>query len=328
MEQSRMNRKIALIYNPAAGRGKALRKKKKVETYLKAQNIPYKLFVTQSEAHLVETTAHAVHSYPVIIGAGGDTTITLIANQILRYKKGNTLGIISLGSVNDLAREIGVLKLEHACYAIKKGRDLTIDVGVVNSSKMKEPFFFLVQASLGLGVAVNRYVEGWLNKHTFFSRFFFAAQPIAAMSGFYHSYKHKIVPVNLNLKQQEITSPIFSPFVIFSNTSIFAREFRLSPYASLIDGKLDCCVLNAATFPHFLNALIQVKRQTHLENKKVEVFQDNTFKVYAAEPLEIQVDGEIYQLDGEIEISIMPRALKLIVNPDFSPKSHLAAAER
>lgn len=312
-----MEKEIAVIFNPSAGRGKAERKKNKVEANLKAQNIPYKLFVTRSEAHLVELAGRVVHEYPVIAGAGGDTTLALIAQQILRFGKGNILAAIGLGSVNDLAREIGVLKIEQACRAIKKARSVALDVGVLKTANQKEPFFFLGQASLGLGVAVNRYVELWMERHSFISRFFFVAQKLAAFSGFYNSFKQKIVPLNLDLKQQRSTTSVFTPFVIFANTSICAREFRLSPNASPVDGKLDCCIINASTFPNFINTIIHVKRQTHLEKKKIEVLQDDRFKIYCPHPIEIQADGEIFQSNGEIEISTLPRALKVIVNPDI-----------
>lgn len=314
-----MGKEIALIFNPSAGRGKANRKRKKVEACLKAQNIPYKLFVTKSEAHLVNIATQVVHKHPVIVGAGGDTTVTIIAQQVFRYKKGNVLGVIGLGSVNDLAREFGVLKIEHACRAIKRGYTMSLDVGVLKTGNHRPPFIFLGQASLGLGVEVNRYVENWMEKHSIMSRFYSMAQAIAAMGGFYYSYKHKTVPLTLSLQQKGGTTSISTPFVIFTNTSINAREFRLSPNASPVDGKLDCCILNAATFSHFINALIHVKRQTHLENKKIEVIQDAHFKVYAPHPIEIQADGEIFQTDGEIDISTLPRAIELIVSPDFKP---------
>ncbi|MCK5058282.1 MAG: hypothetical protein KAT34_16635 [Candidatus Aminicenantes bacterium] len=311
-----MEQEIALIFNPSAGRGKANRKRKKMEACLKAQHIPYKIFVTRSEAHLVQIATHAVHKYPVIVGAGGDTTLTIIAQQILRCKKGNTLGVISLGSVNDLAREIGVHKIEHACRAIKRGRSVALDVGVLKTGVHEDPFFFLGQASLGLGVEVNRYVDIWMGKHTLLARFYFMAQGLAAVGGFYDSYKRKTVPLNVDLKQAEGTTSLFSPFIIFTNTSINARAFRLSPLASPVDGLLDCCILNASTFPNFVNALIHIKRQTHVETNKMEIIRDKYFKIYAPHPIEIQADGEIFQTNGEIEISTLPRALKVIVNPE------------
>lgn len=312
-----MKKEIALIFNPSAGRGNAYRKKKKVEACLKTQNIPYKLFLTKSEDHLIETAARVVHKYPVIVGAGGDTTITLIATQVLRFKKGNKLGIISLGTVNDLAREMGVHKLVSACRAIKTGRSMAMDVGVLKFGNQKGSFYFLCQACLGLGVAVNRYHHSWVEKHSFISRFSFMAQGIAALGGFYHSYKQKIVPVSLDLEQQESTTSVRTPFLIFTNTSISGGRLRISPFASPFDGKLDCCILNALSLPSLLILFTRFNLQKQPESKKVEILQDKDFKIYSPHPLDIQADGEVFQTNGEIEISTLPRALNIIVDPNL-----------
>jgi len=203
-----------------------------------------------------------------------------------------------------------------------------MDVGRVKANNHKNPSFFLAQASLGLGVEVNRYVEDWMNKHTFMSRFFLVSQALAAMGGFYHSYRHNIVPVNLNLEQKNNINALFSPCIVFSNTSILGKNFKVSPYASPTDGKLDCCIINAATFPNFIDIMIKVKRQKHLEFGGVKIYQDENFKIQAPNPLAIQLDGEILETDGEFEVSTLPRALKLIVGPEFQKQDHLPASER
>ncbi len=312
-----MRKEIALIFNPAAGGGTAYKKKERVEAYLESLDLYYDLYETTSEAHLVQVADEVVQHYPIIIGAGGDTTLSIIAQKIIRSGKGNTLGVISLGSVNDLGREIGVYKLEAACRAIKEGRTMALDVGVLKIGKQSEPYFFLGQASLGLGVAVNRYVEIWLEKHNFISRFYTLAQAIAAISGFFYSYKQKIVPLNIEVMMREARIPVFTPLIIITNTSVNARSFHISPFANPIDGKLDCCILHASTLPRFINALIQVKRQTHLKNKKMEIFQANDFKIRCLQPIDIQADGKIFRSKGDIEISTLPQAIKIIINPNF-----------
>lgn len=314
-----MKKEIALIFNPAAGRGKASRGKKKMEACLKAQNITYKLFFTKSEDHLIETAARVVHEYPVIVGAGGDTTIAIIAAQILRFKKGNKLGIISLGTTNDLAREIGVHKLTSACRAIKTGKSMAMDVGVFKTGNHKESFFFLCHASLGLGVAVNRYFHLRMEKYSFISRFKTMAQLIATVGGSYTYYKQKIVPISLDLEQQEKTTPVLTPFLIFANTSILGGRFRISPYASPFDGELDCCILDTPSLLSLFVLAVRFNRQKRLESKKVKILKDKDFKIYSPHPLEIQADGKIFQTNGEIEISTIPRALNVIIDPNLKP---------
>lgn len=315
-----MAEKKAIIFNPSAGRGKALRRKDRVIECLDARNIQYDLFVTKSEAHLVETTVKIIPDYPVIIGAGGDTTINIIANQIIGREKGNVLGVISLGSTNDLAREIGVNKLEHACDAISSGVFRSLDVGYITTSRRNWSHTFLAQACLGLGVVVNRYVTDWMMRHSFISRFHSLAQLLAGMSAIHNSFKTKSVPMKLELESSDGSRSVNSPLLIFSNTGCFAGRFKPSPWASPMDGKLDCSIFNSTTFPHFFKTALQVNSQKHLADNKVEILQDSYFKIHSHLPFEFQVDGEVVQSDGEIEIFIKPGALKTITSPDYSPK--------
>ncbi len=310
-----MSKEIALIYNPSAGGGKALRRKRRVELSLQERGIQYDLFVTESESHLVETAREVVQNYPFVIGAGGDTTINIIATQILKAGKNNKLGIISLGSINDLARELDVHRLEDACDAIQRGSVEKIDVGVVSSRKDGKAYYFLVSASLGLGVAVNRYVDIWMRKHPFFSSFRSATQSTAAMSGILKAYKDKQVPLELKLEFGGKLQPVVSPLMVFCNAASFGGSFRPSPYASLGSGKLDCCIFNAHSMVHLFKVSIDVKRQKHLEKENVSVLRNELFKLYSEGPLEFQVDGEIIELTGEAEITLLPRALSVVANP-------------
>jgi diacylglycerol kinase (ATP) len=316
-QRNDMLQRMALIYNPSAGGGKALRRKRRVESTLKLNNIQYDLFVTRNEAHLVETAESVVHKYPIIIGAGGDTTLNIIATQILQHQTKNKLGVISLGSVNDLAREIGVHKLEDAVNAIRYGITSTIDVGIITSKKQNISFYFLVSASLGLGVAVNRYVDIWMRNHPIFSAFRAATQQPAAMSAIHQAFKNKYVPLKLTMESQGERHHIDSAFLIFCNTPYFGGLFRPSPTANLRSGKLDCCIFDFSSLAGVFKVSIDIRRQKHLEKDEVKVFQDDYFKINSKNPLEFQADGEIIELEGEVEVSVIPKALTVIANPDF-----------
>lgn len=309
-----MTERTALIYNPSAGGGKALRKKRKVEATLKGSGLKYDLFVTESEEHLVATAEKVVQEYPMIIGAGGDTTINIIATQILRRGKGNKLGIISLGSVNDLARELGVHKRDDAVSALRKKITRTIDVGVVRSNARSRAYYFLVSASLGLGVSINRYVDIWMRNHPVFATFRSATQQTAAMSALLRAFKNNEVPLELTVETNGTSHNIVSALMSFSNTSSFAGVFHPSPTANPMSGKLDCVIFDVPSPVGAVGLSIDIKRRKHIEKNKVRVIQGETFKLHSKKPLEFQVDGEIIKLDGEAEVSIMPKALTMIAN--------------
>lgn len=256
----------------------------------------------------------------MIIGAGGDTTISIISAQILRFQKNNVLGIISLGSVNDLARELGVHKLEDAADAIKIGNTCTVDVGVITSKKQIKPHYFLVCASLGLGVMVNRYVDTWMQKHPFFSSYRSTTQRTAAISAIRQAFKNKDLPLKFTLESRGKIHNIVSSLLIFSNAASFGGTFRVSPTASPISGKLDCCIINASSFANVVGVSVDIKRQKHLVKNKVKVLSDECFKIYSKTPLDFLADGKIITTEGDIKISIIPKAQKFITNANFLNK--------
>lgn len=309
-----MTDQIAVIYNPSARAGRALGSKKKVESHLHSRGLVYDLFLTESEAHLIDITAQLVRKYQVIIGVGGDTTINLIAREILRAKQNNTLGIISQGSTNDLARGIGVLRLKDACNAIARGTSRPIDVGMIKCAHAEEPFLFLAQASLGLGVEVNRYVDVWMKKHSFARKFHRIAQTTSGIAAIYNSFKTKAVPMNLHLQTATETRTIDSSLLVFSNTSYYAGGFQVSPFATPMDGKLDLCVFNAMNFSNLIRTGLQIRSLKHLKQSRVEILQDNYFKIVSPQPFEFQIDGEVIRSESEIEISLLPRSLNVIIN--------------
>jgi diacylglycerol kinase family enzyme len=49
----------------------------------------------------------------------------------------------------------------------------------------------------------------------------------------------------------------------------------------------------------------------------MEILRADDFKIHCSQPIDIQADGEIFRTKGEIEISTLPHALKVIINPNF-----------
>jgi diacylglycerol kinase (ATP) len=304
-------RTIAVVYNPAAGGGKAKRRKWLIETALKAYDIPYDLFVTESEDHLVETAESVIRRYPVVIGAGGDTTVNLIATQILNGGAKTALGVIGMGSVNDLARELGLYRLKDSLAAVKNGATCDVDVGVLRSASSPGPCYFLVSASLGLGVAINRYVEDWMRRHRLLSSFRASSGIPAAMSAIQQAFKNKDVPLRVTLEGGGETQDILSSLLVFGNISSLAGMFRPSPTASPVSGSIDCCVYDVTSLANALQVAFDIKRQKHLEKKKVRIIRDRTFKISSETPLEFQVDGTIVGMGREVEITLLPKAIRM-----------------
>lgn len=84
-----------------------------------------------------------------VIAAGGDGTVISTVPEALG--RGVPLGIVPLGTFNDLARTLGVPSdIHQACASIMAGKTRSIDVGRVNGTH------FVNEASIGVSTRIAR----------------------------------------------------------------------------------------------------------------------------------------------------------------------------
>lgn len=97
----------------------------------------------------VECLRDPMAGVEAIIAAGGDGTV--IGAIPLALQRGVPLGIVPLGTFNDLARTLDVpLNIEQACAVVLQGRTRAIDVGRVNGCH------FVNEASVGVTTRIAR----------------------------------------------------------------------------------------------------------------------------------------------------------------------------
>ena len=133
--------KIKLIYNPRAGEsGGKLAAIKQFFPHLD-------IYRTHNGEKTIIEVRRTRARYDLIIAAGGDGTINEVTNGLIG---GSTpLAILPLGTVNVVARELGIpLDLHSALEVIAKNKIRSIDVGRANKR------YFLLCCGIGLDAHV------------------------------------------------------------------------------------------------------------------------------------------------------------------------------
>jgi YegS/Rv2252/BmrU family lipid kinase len=98
---------------------------------------------------LADAIRRSADTVDLVVLGGGDGTLNSAAPALI--ETGLPLGILPLGTANDLAHTLGIpLDIEDAAQVIVQGRLRRIDLGEVNG----KPFFNV--ASLGLSVSMTR----------------------------------------------------------------------------------------------------------------------------------------------------------------------------
>ncbi|NIM16079.1 MAG: hypothetical protein GTO45_29100 [Candidatus Aminicenantes bacterium] len=330
-----MTNKVAILFNPSSGKGRSVRERKRIEKILNvnANGIEFDWFVSESEGHLKELAAETVGQYPVVVGVGGDTTFNIVAREIINccHHPAPVMGMIGTGSSNDIVRALGIAKIENACKAIIRGNTGKMDVGCLkmqikrNGDEYEESLVFLGTLSVGLGAAVNRYVEQFHQHHRVLSRVIplNITQLGAGLMGISHSFSAKKLPIKTEIQYTNpadgvsIKKEIGFSLLVILNTPFYANGFKLGKNGGLFDGMLDCCVIYTHSFMDTLRMGMKVRRGVfaHITDGKnrVEFFHSPLFKIFSKEPVDIQVDGDIIEGVEALEVTVMPGKLEVLM---------------
>jgi diacylglycerol kinase (ATP) len=147
-------RRIRVLWNPTAGRKGGVPTNRSSRTMLLELLSRYQLgdelLAPGSESEAAEAALDAVNrGYDVVVAAGGDGTIGLIARQLIDAR--TTLGILPLGSVMNIPRMLGIPhEVEEAARILADGHVRTIDVGQVGDR------IFYEAGSIGMHAAATR----------------------------------------------------------------------------------------------------------------------------------------------------------------------------
>ena len=253
---------------------------------------------TKYAGHATELAAQAVKDgYERVIVAGGDGTINETAKALVGTQ--TALGIVPKGSGNGLARELGMpLLYEEAWTALQKAVPVACDVGQANG----EYFFNL--AGVGIEAEIARQFaehgkHGARGKWPYFK--------LGAKAVF--TYQPKTLRVRYNGKD-EILTPLT---LVFANGTQYGSNFKIAPRANLSDGLFDMVeVLPVSKFklalaaPTFFSKTFRPVEVTRTQRTAEAVINYDGEIVY-------HLDGEPKVTQNELKISLLPKALRLLV---------------
>lgn len=305
--------RIAILFNPSAGRGKALEKKDRLEHLLRRWEVEADILVTADEEHLKSLTKECAGRYSVLAGAGGDSTFQIMINEIVRSGAKVDFGLIALGSSNDVAREFGVESLEKACQALKRRRLRPTDLGSIEDEG-EVLGYFIGQANIGLGAKVNRYVEGLARN----KRRLGAFQTLAGARGIIAAYRRREVPLHLNVQAGEQKMSGAYAAAVISNIRYWATGRLINPFARTDDGRLDGCLIAGCSFLRLITLARLARNGRHVGAPEVAFLTGTEFAVFSEQNFEVQADGEIIggretpRLFRSVRFRVVPRALRLI----------------
>lgn len=291
-----------IIVNPYAGRWKAKAAIPDIKWACQEIGLDCELVVTEGPNHGIELAREAaLAGFSPIVSAGGDGSINEIVNGLMQAASDRTagpLGIIPLGSADDLADMLGLEKeIEAACRVILAEHTRIIDVGYVNgryfgnnSAIGLEPMVTIAQAAMERIKGTPRYV-------------------LAALKAI---FGHKPWHVRLAWDDGEYEGPIV--LVSVGNTRRTGGMFFMTPHAEPDDGYLDFVFAGGLGRLKLLRLLPTTFDGSHVERPEVSYARTTCLTIECDPPTPIQTDGELSELSAtRIEYTILPSRLQVIV---------------
>jgi len=105
--------KLAFLINPVSGGGVGNQVFTRLEEILDSFGVPRESWTAElTEANrLEEQTDALIRSARTLIAVGGDGTLGIVLDRVRRMRPGTAIGLIPLGTGNDLGRALGVYRI-------------------------------------------------------------------------------------------------------------------------------------------------------------------------------------------------------------------------
>lgn len=290
--------KCIFLYNPRSGRGSIKKKLPLIKSTLLKKFDTIDIYVTKSALDTVNIARESCEKYDAIIFSGGDGTFNDVICGVSSCEKRPILGYLPSGTVNDIARNLGISKnIKKALQVIIDGNYMEHDVGMINDH------YFMYVSAIGTFTGVSYRTKQ--NAKKFFGRlaYFF--------DGLKDIVSPKIIKATVETADEIIEMEV--PLVLVVNSkSVGGIPFNRTGH--LNDGEFDIILVKKGIRKGLLNIF---KLFTFgIGRKKVArhflCMRSSSFTIKVDDEITWCIDGEVGP-QGEVKIVNLHNHLKIYV---------------
>jgi diacylglycerol kinase (ATP) len=299
-------RPARLIINPGSGSfAKTAESPERLVALLRTHGI-------QAEVYL-KTSTKAVHAWvqeavkqheALVIAVGGDGTIEDVAVELVGSD--TVLGILPTGTMNNLARELGIpLDIDQACALLGAGITRPIDVGQIRSNGKSAGNYFLETAGLGLAIA---WPAGQNIKKGRWGKL-----PSAFRKMFEQNTKaSETEPIQIELENGEKIETRVR-LVTISNAPLYGLNNLVAPDAKMDDGLLDLAVYDGLNDVDLAGYFLNSAHGTRVSNPNVRFYRTRRVQIRSRQEMPATSDKDELPEQQVLDFELIPRAISMIV---------------
>ena len=305
-ETSRGLRPARLIINFESGSfAKQVESPEKLVAMLRAHGIQAKVYRKTSSKAVRKWVREAVDdNEALVIAVGGDGTIEDVALSLVGSR--TALGIIPTGTMNNLARGLGIpLDMEQACALLGAGITRQIDVGRIRATNKPKRPYFLETSGLGLAIALP---AGQNIKKGLFGKL---------PEDFRKMFELGAPPTQIELDNGEkIETKV--KLVTVSNAPLTGLNNLIAPDAKMDDGLFDLAIYDGLNDLGLAKYFLSTADGQRVFNPNVRFYRTPRVHIRSSQELPATSDKDEIPDEEEIDIKVIPRAIRVIVGQGFA----------
>jgi diacylglycerol kinase (ATP) len=290
-----------IIVNPTAGAGRAGRLIPWLRQRLE-QRPEIELQVTRRAGEAEAIASNAVRDgHDRVVAVGGDGTVQEVVNGLLAGPAVE-LGIVPVGTGNDLARSLGLPGEPGGAWKAAMGRHTRrVDAARARNGAGEERWF----ASAG-GIGFDAQVAAAMARRRGWQagRAGYVLTTLAELRRFDNR------PVEITLDEETFSRSVL--FVAIANGAFYGGGMKIAPDAEADDGWLDVCVVGDVSRLTALREMPNLYRGTHVRNPAVSVHTTRTIHIEGDPATLTHLDGEPFGT-LPLEVRIAPGVLSVAV---------------
>ncbi len=272
-------RKLLLIYNPYSGNQSFKYNLDPIVNILQDQgSFNVILYRMSKEIDLDQfLSSFGQDELDTVCISGGDGTINIVINALLKQNMLPKIGLFPSGTANDFCSALGFTKDPIECAnIIANGNIKEVDFGKVNDR------YFINVICVGVFAEVSQGVDVDL-KHSI-GKLAYYVQGAKVLSN--------ISPLTVKITTENETFTEKTYLILILNGDR-AGGFKLAPLSTMNDGKFDLLLFKSKNFQSASASLIKVLNGSHIKDENVLYLQGDKFNIECIEGTsETDFDGE------------------------------------
>jgi diacylglycerol kinase (ATP) len=287
---------MRVIVNPFAGKGSARRCLAELYEVLDRDFPDHELIQTEGPKH-AEMLAResAFRGEALLVAVGGDGTISEVVNGLAG--SGTALGILAVGTGNDVARTLGlpVNRPLEALQLVRRGVRRRIDLGWDGTR-----YFVSI-----LGIGFPAIVAAEANRQRHFGGALAFSFSVYRRISEMRTARAAIVADGVNM-DLECTS------ILVQNTPFTGGGLRVAPEAEVDDELLDVVIVDDIGKINLLWNFPRIYKGTHVTNPHFHIFRCRKLEIETDPSLPVTIDGDPHGV-SPVHVEVAPAAVAVVV---------------